>query len=153
MTGFAMPGMTGVDSAKVPEVRGSGLLGSSGVAHMGIGGVMGGIGATFGSMGNAFMRPHPYDCLTPLGPLTDYKGGGSSVKFESFNGESDKKKALSFIQQFDNAFSGGNFTEASKIRKAASLKVMCSNGGLPFFFKEQHLLHGWLSSSYSPTFG
>ena len=42
------------------------------------------------------------------------------MKFESFNGESDKKKALSFIQQFDNAFSGGNFTEASKIRKAAS---------------------------------
>ena len=75
MTGFAMPGMTGVGSVKVPEEAGSGLLGGSGAAHMGIGGVMGGTGATFGSMGNAFMRPHPYDCLTPLGPLTDYKEG------------------------------------------------------------------------------
>ena len=68
MTGFLMPGMTRVGSAKVPEGPGSGVLGSSGAAHMGIGGDMGGTGATFGSMGNAFMRPHPYDCLTPLGP-------------------------------------------------------------------------------------
>ena len=38
----------------------------------------------------------------------------------SSSNPSMKKKALSYVQQFDNAFSRGNFTEASKIRKAAS---------------------------------
>ncbi len=42
------------------------------------------------------------------------------MKFDTFHGTKDKLKALAFIQQFDAAFSGGNFTEASKVRKAAS---------------------------------
>lgn len=52
-----------------------------------------------------------------MGKLKDYKEGRQSVKFESFNGQMDEKKALTFIQQFGAPFSGGNFTEASKIRK------------------------------------
>ncbi|MCO5577844.1 hypothetical protein L7F22_031679 [Adiantum nelumboides] len=65
-----------------------------------------------------------YDNLTPKGKLKDYKEGGQAVKFDTFHGTHDKLKALLFLQQFDAAFAGGNFTEASKIRKAATfLKI------------------------------
>ena len=65
-----------------------------------------------------------------LGKPKDYKEGGSAVKFDSFDGQKNKLKALTFIQQFDAAFSGGHFTESSKVRKAASfLKGMLFNGG------------------------
>ncbi|MCO5614199.1 hypothetical protein L7F22_068479 [Adiantum nelumboides] len=58
------------------------------------------------------------------GKLKDYKEGGQAVKFDTFHGTHDKLKALLFLQQFDAAFAGGNFTEASKIRKAATfLKI------------------------------
>ena len=101
MTGFIL-GMSGAGPYPTYGGYGSSGLGSSGASlgHMGAGGFMDGVGATFGSMGNAFLRPHPYDNLTPMGPLKDYKEGGSSVKFKSFNGESYKKRALSFVQQF-----------------------------------------------------
>ncbi|MCO5573202.1 hypothetical protein L7F22_026969 [Adiantum nelumboides] len=66
------------------------------------------------------LKPHVYDSLTPKGKAKDYKEGGQAVKFEPFFGTTDKMKALIFLQQFDAAFTGGNFTEASKIRKAAS---------------------------------
>ena len=56
-----------------------------------------------------------------MGPPTTFKEGGASVQFDTFDGETDKMTALTFIQQFDAAFSGGNFTEVSKIRKAISL--------------------------------
>ena len=49
------------------------------------------------------------------------KRGGASVKFDTFDGAKDKKNAMVFLQQFDAAFAGGNFTEISKIRKAVSL--------------------------------
>ncbi|MCO5569981.1 hypothetical protein L7F22_023695 [Adiantum nelumboides] len=54
----------------------------------------------------------PYDNLTPLEKPTPYKEGGKGVTFTTFTGFDDRKKALSFLQQFDKA--GGNFTEASK---------------------------------------
>ncbi|MCO5604802.1 hypothetical protein L7F22_058974 [Adiantum nelumboides] len=59
----------------------------------------------------------PYDNLTPLEKPTPYKEGGKGVTFTTFTGFDDRKKALSFLQQFDR---GGNFTEASKVRKAAT---------------------------------
>ncbi|MCO5608406.1 hypothetical protein L7F22_062616 [Adiantum nelumboides] len=61
-----------------------------------------------------------YDNLTSKGKPKDYKEGGQAVKFDTFHGTHDKLKALLFLQQFDAAFAGGNFTEASKIRKAAT---------------------------------
>ena len=105
--GVAVRGIGGAEPYPSFAGYASSGLGSTGVnlGSMGARGYMDGVGA---AVGNAFMRPHPYDNLTPMGPLKDYKEGGSSVKFESFNGESDKKKALSYVQQFDNAFSGGN---------------------------------------------
>ncbi|MCO5551968.1 hypothetical protein L7F22_005476 [Adiantum nelumboides] len=66
------------------------------------------------------LKPLVYDSLTPKGKAKDYKEGGQAVKFEPFFGTTDRMKALIFLQQFDAAFIGGNFTEASKIRKAAS---------------------------------
>ncbi|MCO5602619.1 hypothetical protein L7F22_056753 [Adiantum nelumboides] len=66
------------------------------------------------------LKPPVYDSLTPKGKAKDYKEGGQAVKFEPFFGTTDRMKALIFLQQFDAAFTGGNFTEASKIRKAAS---------------------------------
>ncbi|MCO5594529.1 hypothetical protein L7F22_048561 [Adiantum nelumboides] len=61
-----------------------------------------------------------YDNLTPLEKPTPYKEGGKGVTFTTFAGFDDRKKALSFLQQFDKAYAGGNFTEASKVRKAAT---------------------------------
>ncbi|MCO5598074.1 hypothetical protein L7F22_052164 [Adiantum nelumboides] len=66
------------------------------------------------------LKPPVYDSLTPKGKAKDYKEGGQAVKFEPFFGTTDRMKALIFLQQFDAAYTGGNFTEASKIRKAAS---------------------------------
>ncbi len=62
----------------------------------------------------------PYDRLAPMDKQKPYKEGGSDVKFETFRGFQDRTKALSFLQQFDAAFAGGNFIEASKVRKAAT---------------------------------
>ncbi|MCO5611709.1 hypothetical protein L7F22_065967 [Adiantum nelumboides] len=58
-----------------------------------------------------------YDNLTPKRKPKDYKEGEQAVKFDTFHGTHDKLKALLFLQQFDAAFAGGNFTESSKIRK------------------------------------
>ncbi|MCO5555148.1 hypothetical protein L7F22_008690 [Adiantum nelumboides] len=54
------------------------------------------------------------------GCSTPYKEGGKGVTFMTFTGFDDRKKALSFLQQFHKAYAGGNFTEASKVRKAAT---------------------------------
>ncbi|MCO5589100.1 hypothetical protein L7F22_043066 [Adiantum nelumboides] len=54
------------------------------------------------------------------GKPKDYEEGGQAVKFDTFHGTHDKLKALLFLLQFDAAFAGGNFTESSKIRKAAT---------------------------------
>ncbi|MCO5586898.1 hypothetical protein L7F22_040843 [Adiantum nelumboides] len=56
----------------------------------------------------------PYDNLTPLEKPTPYKEGGKGVTFSTFTGFDDRKKALSFLQQFDKAYARVNFTEASK---------------------------------------
>ena len=41
--------------------------------------------------------PSSYDGLTPIRPSTTYKEGGASVKFDTYDGESDKMTALTFI--------------------------------------------------------
>ncbi|MCO5574621.1 hypothetical protein L7F22_028410 [Adiantum nelumboides] len=76
-------------------------------------------GGNFGS-GMPLLIVLAYDNLTPKGKPKDYKEGGQAVKFDTFHGTHDKLKALLFLQQFDAAFAGGNFTESSKIRKAAT---------------------------------
>ncbi|MCO5583684.1 hypothetical protein L7F22_037597 [Adiantum nelumboides] len=58
----------------------------------------------------------PYDNLTPLEKPTPYKEGGKGVTFTTFTGFDDRKKALSFLQQFDKAYAGENFSKASKSR-------------------------------------
>ncbi|MCO5569564.1 hypothetical protein L7F22_023279 [Adiantum nelumboides] len=73
----------------------------------------------FGS-GMPLLNAPVYDNLTPKGKLKDYKEVGQAVKFDNFHGTHDKLKALLFLQQFDAAFAGGNFTESPKIRKAAT---------------------------------
>ncbi|MCO5551821.1 hypothetical protein L7F22_005324 [Adiantum nelumboides] len=69
------------------------------------------------------MKSLPYDNLTPLEKPTPYKEGGKGVTFTTFIGFDDRKKALSFLQQFDKAYTGGNFIEASKVRKAATYLI------------------------------
>ncbi|MCO5550736.1 hypothetical protein L7F22_004227 [Adiantum nelumboides] len=68
-------------------------------------------GGNFGS-GMPLLNAPAYDNLTPKGKPKDYKEGGQAVKFDTFHGTHDKLKALLFLQQFDAAFAGGNFTEA-----------------------------------------
>ncbi|MCO5607367.1 hypothetical protein L7F22_061563 [Adiantum nelumboides] len=75
----------------------------------------------FGS-GMSILNAPVYDNLTPKGKPKDYKEGGQAVKFDTFHGTHDKLKALLFLQQFDGAFTGGNFTESSKI--LSSFKIV-----------------------------
>ncbi|MCO5575764.1 hypothetical protein L7F22_029568 [Adiantum nelumboides] len=86
-------------------------------------------GVNFGS-GMPLLNAPAYDNLTPKGKPKDYKEGGQAVKFDTFHGTHDNLKALLFLQQFDAAFAGGNFTEASKIRLPLFSKPMRFNGGL-----------------------
>lgn len=69
-----------------------------------------------------FLQQPIYDHLEPKGKIKDFKEGGAAVKFKVFNGhsDSDRTKALTFLQQFDTAYTGGVYTEASKIRKAST---------------------------------
>ncbi|MCO5594416.1 hypothetical protein L7F22_048446 [Adiantum nelumboides] len=76
-------------------------------------------GGNFGS-GMPLLNAPAYDNLTPKGKPKDYMEGGQAVKFDTFHGTHDKLKDLLFLQQFDAAFAGGNFTESSRIRKAAT---------------------------------
>ncbi|MCO5568311.1 hypothetical protein L7F22_022010 [Adiantum nelumboides] len=64
-------------------------------------------------LGLTGMQTLPYDNLTPVEKPTPDKGG-KGVTFSTFSGFDDRKKALSFLQQFDKVYAGGNFTEASK---------------------------------------
>ncbi|MCO5601858.1 hypothetical protein L7F22_055983 [Adiantum nelumboides] len=77
------------------------------------------IGRTRGNFGSriALLNAPVYDNLMPKGKPKDYKEGGQVVKFDTFHGTHDKLKALLFLQQFDAAFAGGNFTESSKLHK------------------------------------
>ncbi|MCO5579289.1 hypothetical protein L7F22_033143 [Adiantum nelumboides] len=106
------------------------------------------------------LKPPVYDSLTPKGKAKDYKEGGQAVKFEPFFGTTDRMKALIFLQQFDVAFTGGNFTEASKIRKAASFlkgnalqwwATLLNQGQVPSTwvqFKQIIFAPTWLTSAF-----
>ncbi|MCO5571715.1 hypothetical protein L7F22_025462 [Adiantum nelumboides] len=100
-----------------------------------------------------------YDSLTPKGKAKDYKEGGQAVKFEPFFGTIDRMKALIFLQQFDAAFTGRNFTEASKIRKAASFlkgnalqwwATLLNQGQVPSTWVQfkQIFAPAWLTSAF-----
>ncbi|MCO5576629.1 hypothetical protein L7F22_030444 [Adiantum nelumboides] len=66
------------------------------------------------------------DNVASLGQPKEYKEAEAAVKFDTFNGTQDKMKALTFIQQFDAAYVGGNLIESSTkfVRvNSADLKV------------------------------
>ncbi|MCO5570816.1 hypothetical protein L7F22_024544 [Adiantum nelumboides] len=105
------------------------------------------------------LKPPVYDSLTPKGKAKDYKEGGQAVKFEPFFGTADRMKALIFLQQFDAAFTGGNFPEASKIRKAASFlkgnalqwwATLLNQGQVPSTWVQfkQIFAPAWLTSAF-----
>ncbi|MCO5565097.1 hypothetical protein L7F22_018768 [Adiantum nelumboides] len=60
-----------------------------------------------------------FDNLESMDKPTPYKGG-QSVQFDTFCGFDERTKDFSFLEQFDKAFVRRNFTEDSKVRKAAS---------------------------------
>ena len=75
--------------------------------------------------------PPVYDGLTPMGPPTAFKEGGASVKIDTFDEASDRKKALTFLQQFDAAFSRGTSRKFLKPGKQPLFsKRMLFSGGL-----------------------
>ncbi|MCO5603050.1 hypothetical protein L7F22_057193 [Adiantum nelumboides] len=105
------------------------------------------------------MQTLPYDNLTALGKPKPYKEGGQAVKFETFSGFDDMTKALSFLQQFDTAFAGGNFTEASKVRKATTFlkgnarqwwTTLLLQGQAPstWIYFKQIFASAWLSNEF-----
>ncbi|MCO5574228.1 hypothetical protein L7F22_028010 [Adiantum nelumboides] len=58
-----------------------------------------------------FYKANQYDFLEDKSKkVREFKEGGQSIKFETFSGYKDASKALSFIQQFDIAFTGGRYT-------------------------------------------
>ncbi|MCO5586424.1 hypothetical protein L7F22_040364 [Adiantum nelumboides] len=68
-----------------------------------------------------FYKANRYDFLEDKSKkVREFKEGGQSIKFDFFSGYKDASKALSFIQQLDIAFTGGCYSEHSKIRRAAS---------------------------------
>ncbi len=107
---FGMPegtfGMAGFPNQHIPSVYTSPVVGDPGVplppVHI------------------PMMQTLPTDPMTAYEKPKPYKEGGAAVQFDIFRGFEDRTKALSFIQQFDAAFAGGNFTESSKVRKAAT---------------------------------
>ena len=54
----------------------------------------------------------PYDNLGVFEKPKPYKEGGATIKSDTFSGFEDKTKALTFLQQFDSAY--------SKVRKAVT---------------------------------
>ncbi|MCO5569833.1 hypothetical protein L7F22_023547 [Adiantum nelumboides] len=66
------------------------------------------------------LQAPPMDLLTAYEKPKPYKEGSAAVRFDTFRGFEDRTKTISFLQQFDVAFVGGNFTEPFKVRKAAS---------------------------------
>ncbi|MCO5571836.1 hypothetical protein L7F22_025584 [Adiantum nelumboides] len=55
-----------------------------------------------------------------MGLETNCHEQNTSKTFFEDNSEAEPLARLSFLQQFDKAYAGGNFTEASKVRKAAT---------------------------------
>ncbi|MCO5602148.1 hypothetical protein L7F22_056276 [Adiantum nelumboides] len=68
-----------------------------------------------------------YDNLTSKGNPKDYKEGGQAVKFDTFHGTHDKLKAFLFLQQFDAAFAGRNFTEFSNNERLPLFENQCAS--------------------------
>lgn len=101
----------------------------------------------------------PYDNLEAYEKPKPYKEGGAAVKFDTFSGFEDKTKALTFLQQFDSAYSGGNFTEASKVRKAVTFlkgnartwwTTLLMQGQAPatWVYFKQMFASAWLSNEF-----
>lgn len=118
------------------------------------------LGAERVPRGLPYLQPPVYDNLTPLSTKAkDYKEGGQAVKFETFSGTQDKLKALTFIQQFDAAYTGGNFTESSKVRKAATflkgnalqwwnLLLMQGTAPATWVYFKQLFAAAWLTNTF-----
>ena len=107
---FGMPqgsfGLAGYANQQVPIVHTSSMLSGPG---------------TFMQPSSIPLMQAPYmDPVMAFEKPKPYKEGGAAVVFDTFRGFEDRTKALSFLQQFDKAYAGGNFTEASKVRKAAT---------------------------------
>ena len=66
------------------------------------------------------LQAPPMDPVMAYEKLKPYKEGGAALQFDTFRGFEDRTKALSFLQQFDAAYVGGNFTESSKLKGNAS---------------------------------
>ncbi|MCO5594770.1 hypothetical protein L7F22_048803 [Adiantum nelumboides] len=61
-----------------------------------------------------------FDNLKSMDKPKPYEESGQSVQFDTFSGFDERIKGFSFLEQFDKVFTRRNFTEASKVRKAAS---------------------------------
>ncbi|MCO5592163.1 hypothetical protein L7F22_046159 [Adiantum nelumboides] len=66
------------------------------------------------------MQTVSYDNLESMDKPKSYEEGGQSVQFDTLSGFDERTKAFSFLEQFDKVFVGRNFTEASKVGKAAT---------------------------------
>lgn len=65
------------------------------------------------------MLTHHHQCMAkPCDWPSLYKEGGSSMKFEPFDGALDKLTALNFFQRFDTAYQGGTFSGSIKDKKS-----------------------------------
>ncbi|MCO5579519.1 hypothetical protein L7F22_033374 [Adiantum nelumboides] len=106
----------------------------------------------------------PYDNLEAPEKPKAYKEGGATVKFETFNGFEDKTKPLTFLQQFDTAYAGGSFTEASKVKKAATFlkgnvltwwMTLLMQGQEPttWVYFNQMFASAWLSNEFEADVG
>ncbi|MCO5552285.1 hypothetical protein L7F22_005797 [Adiantum nelumboides] len=62
----------------------------------------------------------PMDQLMAYDKPKPYKKDDHSVQFDTFSGFDEKNKVLSFLEQFVKAFAERNFTEAFKVKKAAT---------------------------------
>ncbi|MCO5586257.1 hypothetical protein L7F22_040196 [Adiantum nelumboides] len=86
-----------------------------------------GQGVQMAPTGVSIMQIVSFDNLESMDKPKPYEKGGQSIQFDTFNGFDERTKAFSFLEQFDKAFAGRNFTEASKVKKAASfLKEIAS---------------------------
>ncbi|MCO5613084.1 hypothetical protein L7F22_067358 [Adiantum nelumboides] len=66
------------------------------------------------------MQTVSFDNLESMDKPKPYKDDDQSVQFDTFSGFDERTKVFSFLEQFDKAFIGRNFTEAFKVRKAAT---------------------------------
>ncbi|MCO5551480.1 hypothetical protein L7F22_004984 [Adiantum nelumboides] len=75
----------------------------------------------YSSSGHHKRRRHDtYRAWKRLRKLQKFKEGGKSITFQTYDGSyGATDKVLSFIQQFDAAFGGEDFTESSKLRHVA----------------------------------